>query len=231
MATWDIQSVYYSGQGVVLMGERDPITGRPLGLKPIGNVSSLKISIDTASVEHKESQTGQRAVDFRLITETKASLSMTIEHYSRENLALALRGDGVLVPAGSITGMASKFFGGAVMPLGHVNVSSVVVTKGATTLVEYTGSGSWDYKVNADAGSIMFNGDSGTLATSGLTDGDALAIDYSYAAQVRVDALTQAAPERFLRFEGLNTLGGNTPVIIEVPRFVIDPAKEYSLIP
>lgn len=229
MATWDTQSNYYSGQGVVLIGSRDA-NGKPTGLKPVGNVRDLKIAIESNTTEHKETQSGQRAVDFRITTETKASLTMTLEHFSRENLALALRGDGVLVAAGSVTAMPSKFYGGAVMPLGHVKVSSVVVSKGATTLVAYSGSGNWDYKLNADAGSIQFNADSLTRATSGLTDGDDLEIDYSYAAQARVDALTQAAPERFLRFEGLNTLAGNAPVVIEVPRFVIDPAKEYSLI-
>lgn len=227
---WDQQSTYYSGQGVVLMGERDAATGRPLGLKPIGNVTSLKIGIETSTIEHKESQSGQRAVDFRLTTETKANLTLTLEHYERANLALALRGEGVMVAAGAATGFASKFYGGAVMPLGHVKVSTVVVKKGGTTLVARSGSGNWDYELNADAGSLRFNGEAGTRATTALADGDALTVDYAYAAQVKVEALTQAAPERFLRFEGLNTLSGNAPVVIEVPRFVIDPAKEYSLI-
>lgn len=229
MAVWDTQSNYFSGQGVVLIGSRDA-NGKPTGLKPVGNVRDLKITIETQTLEHKESQSGQRAVDFRLATETKASLTMTLEHYSRENLALALRGDGIVVPAGSVIDEPLTFYAGAVMPLAHVKVSSVAVTQGATPLVARAGTAPWDYDVNAEAGSLLFNGDAATRATSGLTDGTALLVDYDYAAQTRVEALTQAAPERFLRFEGLNTLNGNAPVVVEVPRFVIDPAKEYGLI-
>lgn len=229
MATWDTTSTYYSGQGVVLVGERDA-QGRPLGLRPVGNVSALSISIETSTLEHKESQSGQRAIDMRLTTETKANLSMTLESFSRQNLALAFRGDGVLIAAGSVTGYPTTFRGGLVMPLGHVQVSAVVVKKGAATLVAKSGSGNWDYDVNPAAGSILFNGDSGSRATSGLVEGDALTVDYAYAAQARIEALTQPAQERFLRFEGLNTLDGNKPVVVEVPRFLVDPAKEYALI-
>ncbi len=61
-------------------------------------------------------------------------------------------------------------------------------------------------------------------------DGVALAVDYSYAAQKQVDALTQGMQERYLRFEGLNTADSNNPVIVEVFKFVIDPAQELPLI-
>lgn len=229
MSTWDRQSTYYSGQGVVLVGTRDA-QGRPQGLRPVGNVSALKISVDTSTLEHLESQSGVRAIDMRITTSVKANLSMTLENFDRQNLALAFRGDGVLVAAGNVTGQASTFWGGLVMPLGHVKVSAVVVKKGTTTLVARSGSGNWDYDVNYEAGSLYFNGDAATHATAGLADGDALTIDYAYAAQARLEALTQPAQERFLRFEGLNTLDGNQPVVVEVPRFMVDPAKEYALI-
>ncbi|MGH8615856.1 MAG: hypothetical protein ACREYF_28555 [Gammaproteobacteria bacterium] len=61
-------------------------------------------------------------------------------------------------------------------------------------------------------------------------DGVALTTDYSYAAQYLVNALTTAAPERYLRFEGLNTTDGNNPVVLEVFKFSIDPAAELALI-
>ncbi len=105
MATFDRQTYYYSGQGVVMIGERDA-DGKPSGLKAVGNVTDLKLAIETSVLEHKESQSGQRAVDFRLTTETKASVSMTFENFVRDILALALRGDYTDVAAGTVTGGA-----------------------------------------------------------------------------------------------------------------------------
>jgi hypothetical protein len=60
--------------------------------------------------------------------------------------------------------------------------------------------------------------------------GQALTVDYTYAAQGEVNALTQGSTERFLRFEGLNTQDGNNPVVVEVFKFEVDPAKEQALI-
>lgn len=305
MATFDRQTYYYSGQGVVMIGERDA-NGAPKGLKAVGNVTDLKIAIETSVLEHKESQSGQRAVDFRLTTETKASVSMTFENFVRDILALALRGDYTDVAAGSVTAGAFKWHPG-VMPLPKIKVSAVAVKRGATALTAYVNDVTpYDYKLNAEAGSIQFN-DGATLAVDKITtggtvptaivvgaltrvtvantaavgdyaiitglagadaamvngkalkvaaatstyvdlaldttgkiitigaplsvfSGQALAVDYTYAAQGEVNALTKGTQERYLRFEGLNTLDGNNPVVVEVFKFTVDPTKEQALI-
>jgi hypothetical protein len=104
--------------------------------------------------------------------------------------------------------------------LAHIKVSNVVVKHGNTTLVAGT-----DYFVNADAGSIKF---ADTII--GVADGDALTVDYQFADQLVVDALTQGAKELYMRFEGLNTAEGNDPVVVEVFKFSTDPFKELALI-
>ena len=55
-----IDSHYYSGQGVLMIAERDAVTGKPLGFTPVGNVNALSIAVSTSKLEHKESQTGSR---------------------------------------------------------------------------------------------------------------------------------------------------------------------------
>lgn len=227
MATWDRETKYYSGQGVVLVGVYDA-SGNVTGLEAVGNVTDLKVRIETSVTEHKENQSGQRAVDFRLTTETKANLTMTLENFSRDTLAMALRGGYTAIAAGEATAAPIKAYLGKVVSLPHVKVSDVVVKKATTTLVAYTNDTTpYDYQLNADAGSIKF---AATPTTSGLVDGDDLTVDYDYAAQARVDALTENPRPRFLRFEGLNTLDGNNPVIVEAFRFTVDPAKELALI-
>lgn len=306
MTTFDRSSKYYSGQGVVMLGDRSA-TGKGINFRPLGNVTALTISTETSTLEHKESQSGQRAVDFRLTTETNVTCSLTLENFARDVLALAMRGGYTDVAAGSVTGEAIAGYPGSVAPLQKVKVSAVAVKRGATSLTLYSNDATpYDYKLNSEAGSIQINdgsttpvaaittggtapsaitvgattsvtvantaavgdymvitGLSGTDAaflngkwfriltasptavtldvnTTGKTitlgtplsafSGVALTVDYSYAAQVRVDALTTAAPEKFLRFEGLNTLDGNNPVVVEVFKFVLDPASEFGLI-
>lgn len=58
----------------------------------------------------------------------------------------------------------------------------------------------------------------------------ALSAAYSYSAQYEIDALTEPLHQVFLRFEGLNTLDTNNPVIVEIPNFSYDPLKEMALL-
>lgn len=216
---WDSTNHYYSGQGVVLLAERNT-DGTPKGLHAVGNVPDLKITVATSVLEHKESHTGQRGTDLRLTTETKVALSMTMENFVAENLARVSRGLSTKIAAGSVTGGTIKAYLGTVVALPHINVSAVVIEKGVTPLVEGT-----DYWVNEDAGSVKF---ADTIVS--VTDGEALTIDYAYAAQYKVDALTEGTKELYMRFEGLNTAEGNSPVVIDVFKFSTDPFKELALI-
>lgn len=174
MATWEPVNYYYSGQGVVLIGERDS-TGKPKGLLPVGNVSDLKIAVATSVLEHKESMTGARGIDLRLTTETKATLSMTLENFNNNNLALALRGTASLNPGGTATAEVLKLYAGAVVPLAHANLTSITnVKSGAAagtpvTLTAYTNDTTpWDYKVNLGSGSILLNDGSGAATAPNL---------------------------------------------------------------
>lgn len=231
--TWMTESTYFSGQGVVLLGDRDPVTGKGSNFIPVGNVSDLKVSVATSVVEHKESQSGARGIDLRLTTEVKANLSMVMESFNAVNLGIALRGAATTTVAGTVTAEAAKFATGMVHPLSRLGVTNVVVKKGVTTLVEYVAGtataadGQWDYKLNAAAGSLMY---ATTPKTALLVTGDGLAIDFDYAAQKTVDALTEAASEKYVRFEGLNTADDNKAVVVEAFRFLTDPLKELSLI-
>lgn len=313
---WETQSTYYSGQGVVLLGDRDVVTGKGYGFIPVGNVSELKVSVKTSTIEHKESQSGARGIDLRLTTEINSTCSMKLDSFNPTNLATALRGAYSTVAGATVTAESNILYMGAVARLSKVGVSAVVARRGATVLTPYsTATAPWDYRVNSDAGSVMFNDGQGgalidklttlgtalstpfasvsgskltltfaatpagatvgkkaavavftgadaafvnskafvitaktattlelelgatgkTLVGAGTTlvtvDGDAtIEFDYTSSQAVVVDALTQAATEKYLLFEGLNTANGNKAVIVEVFRFLTDPLKELSLI-
>ena len=163
MATWDAVDHYYSGQGVVLIGLRDA-EGQPKGLTAVGNAPDLKISVNTSSLEHKESHTGARGTDLRLTTEVKVGISLTLENFVADNLSTVLRGTPVVIPAGTVTDAPYKAYPGAVTPLKHIKVSNVVVKgPGNVALTPFTeGATGYDYRVNENAGSIKMN-DAATL--------------------------------------------------------------------
>lgn len=228
---------YYSGQGVLLAALRD-LDGNPLGFRHLGNVTDLKVSVSTATQEHKESQSGQRAVDLILTTETKCGLSLSMEDFSSDNLSLALRGVDTLIAADTAATSTKKFYPGAITALEHVKVSGVsIATVGGTpvTLTPYTtATANWDYKVNLEAGSIQINPNPakyGNLTTTLMTNsGLSCTVTYDHASQVKVDALTTGPTELYLRFEGLNTADNNAPVVVEVFRFQTNPLKELALL-
>lgn len=170
MSTFDGNNFYFSGQGVVMIGDRDSVTGKPKGFVPVGNVSSLKLGLASTVVEHKESQSGARAIDLRLTTELKSSLSMTVENFQSNALATALAGTWAKNTGKSITAETGKLWMGKVIGLINIKVSSVVVKQGATALTKYSDSSTpWDYLLNADAGSIKFNDGTGGLRVDKLT--------------------------------------------------------------
>lgn len=222
MATFDAVDHYFSGQGVVMLADRDN-SGNPTGFTPVGNVSDLKITVAASVLEHKESHTGARGTDLRLTTELKCGLSMTMENFIAQNLADALRGEVTSITGTSVTNQAAKFYPGKVISLGKINVSAVTVTDPSPTPANLVAG--TDYFLNADAGSIQF-----ADTVTGLVSGDALEIDFTYGDQKRVDSLTVGAPTKYMRFEGLNTADSNAPVVVEVFKFLTDPLKELSMI-
>ena len=238
MSTFDAANWYFSGQGVIMVGRRDPITGNPVGLRPVGNCPEMRLAIATTVVNHKGSQDGQRATDARLQTEVNVTCSITVENWNAKNLAEATRGDDLLIPAGSYSEQL-MVVPGMVTSLRYIDVDGVVVSGGSpgAPLTLYTdGTEPWDYKLNAAAGSIMMNDgilmDLDAYAPSSPMDpeGDLVTVNYTYGEQYLVSAMTRPITDNWLRFEGLNTIESNSPVIVDVFRFSNDPLKELALL-
>lgn len=81
-----------------------------------------------------------------------------------------------------------------------------------------------DYTVDATNGVIT------PVVGGGITDLEPLAAAYTFTTHNKMEAFTSAnAPEKYLRFEGLNTVDG-TKVIIDMYRAQFDPLSNYSLL-
>ncbi|MDI6750490.1 MAG: hypothetical protein QMD73_09975 [Rhodocyclaceae bacterium] len=215
-------SYYASFQGRVYLGERDS-NGNPINVRSPGNVADLSLSLKTDVIEHYESQTGQRAVDLRLVKQKSATVALTIEEFTKENLALALYGSHVTATGGSVT---NEPVGGAAPVVGdryflaHPKVSSLTVVDSAGTPATLTAG--THYTADEDFGAIQF------LNVTGFTA--PFKASYTFGAVTEIGIFTQPLPERFLRLEGVNTAAGNAKVLIELYRVAFDPLKKFDII-
>ncbi|MFN3297758.1 hypothetical protein [Caldimonas sp.] len=214
---------YFSGQGRVYIGARDS-AGNPAGLTFVGNVPELKVSLSVDTIEHQEAQSGQRLTDLQLIKTKKGEFACTLEELIPANLALALYGHSTQVTPGTVTGEAlpNPITPGHLYPLAHQNVSAVQVQDSDSPPKTLPAA---QYQVHAKHGSLLI-----LDATTGGPYTEPFTVDYAYGAASRTAMFTQALPERWIRFEGLNTADGNREVVIDLYRVAINPAKELSII-
>lgn len=214
--------MYFVGQGKVFIGSRD-VLGNPMALRFVGNVPNLKFSLKTDVIEHKESTSGQRATDARIIKGKSADFSCALEDFTKENLALVLYGASSQITTGTVTAEALPL-GLAVGDFAALKGQSVtsVVVKDSTPVTPLTLVAGTDYELNAEHGSIRILNIGAYVQP--------FKADYTKGAVTSINMLTQPLPERFVRFEGLNIADSNKPVLIELYRVAIDPLKELAMI-
>lgn len=215
-------STYASFQGRVFLGKRD-IDGKPTEVRSPGNVAELKLSLKTDVLEHYESQSGQRTLDHRMVKQKSATVNLTIEEFTKENLALALYGNFVVGTPGTVT---DEPVGGTVPVIGeryflaHPKVDTLVVVDSAGTPATLTAG--THYTADADFGAVQFL-DVATFTAP-------FKASYAFGVATEIGIFTQPLPERYLRLEGINTAAGNAKVLVELYRVAFDPLKEISFI-
>jgi hypothetical protein len=212
-------SIYASFQGRVYLGKRDG-NGNPIELRTPGNVAELKLSLKTDVIEHYESMSGSRSLDHRMVKQKSASINLTIEEFTKENLALALYGNFTNGTTGTVTDepLPTGIVVGDRYPMAHPKVSALIVKDNANaTLTANT-----HYTADTDFGAIQF------LNLASFTQ--PFKASYSYGAVTEIGIFTQPLPERFLRLEGVNTAQSNAKILVELYRIAFDPLKEISFI-
>ncbi len=216
------QDTYFSGQGVIYLAERDA-GGNAKAFEDARNAPVFKFSLKTETMEHKESRTGQRLTDLRLIKGKSAECTMTLEVFDKERLALVLYGAHSAIDAGTVTDeemptglLAGQFYGTA-----KPNISNVVVTDSAGTPATLAPGA--DYRVASAGGGMIEILNVGTYVQPFL-------VSYSNGAATNINMMTGNAPERWVRFVGVNTADNNASVIVDLYRVSFDPLKELDMI-
>ena len=185
----------------------------------LGDVSGLTFNTAQTFFEDQESMTGLRSTVVRIPTAQTYTFSAELKNIDKDNLARAYQGVGTSATASTVTGEAINARPGERSYVKKVNISTVVVKKGATTLVAGT-----DYVLDATYGAIDF------LSSTNIVTGDnAVTVDYAYAAQDSVQGLTAGQKDYALRFEGMSKFD-NKPVVVNLHRVSLDLAASLSLI-
>lgn len=221
----EYKTEYYSGQGKLFIY---PVSASGVAqlnkMRWVGNVPKLAIGVEADKAEHKESYSGFRTTDKVITKEIKATFSATLEEFNAENLRVAFRAAVQETAAGSVADavVANETpVVGDVFVLPNLGVSNLVLTDSKTgTPVTLEEGKHYTFDAQFSRGEW--------LNVEGLKT--PVKVAYTHKASVTLDAMGEAAQAWGLRFEGLNTADDNTPVLIEIPKTDINPAKTLDLI-
>lgn len=208
--------LYFSGQGKVYFQEIDA-NGAVAGPQYwIGDADVLQTAGSETTVSFQESYSGLRATVVDVTQTTDLTATIGIRNISGKNLATAFYGTQTSSAGASVTAEAHAAYNvaGNAIILNFPNVSSVIVKKGATTAVLNT-----DYSLDAVNGIItVLPGSTVITATTGA--GDAITVDYTYAAfSSKVQALTTIQKEFLVVFDGKDMANGGSKVRVTLKRF------------
>lgn len=187
-------------------------------LVPIGNVLEAATE-QSENVEKQDDMTqlgGGSHAEIRRVTGVK--FSAKIADLNVVNLARALLATVSPEDAGTVADVAGIARLGGLIPLPHINVTDLIVKKGAATIAA---AGNYDLLPEG----IWIRADA-----ADLTENDQILYSYSFADQVVIEALTTKAPELTLRFAGLNEADSGKPVIVDLWRVSQGVAKQFTLI-
>jgi hypothetical protein len=145
----------YLGAGSVLFDRFDSL-GASTGLRHLGNVESLTINHSVEKVTKKSAMSAARATYAESVTGTSANLSMVLNEFTPENLALATLGNNGIFTQDAEATVTDRPVGPAAAAvkldtwydIGSITPTITTVKQGATTLNAAA------YEVNAESGMI-----------------------------------------------------------------------------
>jgi hypothetical protein len=216
----------WSGQGPAFWSNRDA-NGDPVQFNWFGNAPEFTLGLSSDVLDHKESYSGLRATDARIITELKASVSITVDDFKESNMELASYGVGSQVGGTSVT--AEEVVDGAPLTTELYALNTTGRVSAVTLKDNGVSISTTKYTVDA-SGIIQFSD------VAGMTG--PITADYTIAASRQVGVFKTAAPEIHVRLDGKNTatsvvVGGSSDferTIVDIFKARLDPAENFNLI-
>lgn len=212
----------FSGQGPVFHADRDG-SGNPTNFAWFGNSPDATVGLSTETLTHKESYTGNRTTDARIITELTATCAITVDDFKEANLAIVSYGTAAAISGASVTGEAVlstvPVVGERYALKATGRVSAVTLKGNAVTISSSL------YSIDA-SGVIVFSDVTGIAAP--------ITADYTNAASRQIGVFKTAPPEKHIRIDGYNTArtvsGDFERVVAELFKTRLDPLENLGLI-
>ena len=198
----------YIGAGIVYANGRD-----------VGNASGVEISISQETKSLPNYRGGGGNYD-SVTTVSAVNLKMTLNAFSNENMALALRGTVDVLTAGAVTAEAiTAKLDGLADTVAMIDVAQTVTVTNddaSTTYVEGT-----DYIASAAGIRAISGGD--------ITDGQALKVTYTSLAGNALEALTESGQTVPVVVDGLNDATGK-PCVLKFYLWKPSPTASLAII-
>jgi len=198
-------------------------------LLPIGNAqASLAISEETQELPDYTNPAGGNACSVRDIS--GVALTLTMYDFKQQNIALAVFGN-VTNGAGAavVNEVVEGYAGGAINPLAHVpnDAVPVVVSIGATNYVEDT-----DFVIKG-GGYIVIAGsalETAILAGAGTPKHATTQVDYTWAADITVEALVTSGKTFEMLIDGTNKANNNSHEVWRLFKVQFGPTGGLNII-
>jgi hypothetical protein len=194
--------------------------GTPKALRDLGEIPLVKVMVEAEFVDNQPTSKPVQGTDLHVLFGLKVSGSLQVKEVTKENLAMMSFGTVVEQATATITNR--PFPSGILvnethqLPGGLANVSAVVITDSAATPVPLVlGT---NYELDAAFGTMKF------INLGSFTQPFKISCTAGATSDVAIGK--QASEELFLLLKGTNIGEGNKPVILEIYRGSLEPAKE-----
>jgi hypothetical protein len=213
-------TTYYPYLGSGKIYARVAGTAASAGLIYMGNASKLDITVKDKKVTLQDFSKPGGGVYASVSRIEAATLNVTLNDLNKANIARAIFGTDSAITGATVADEVVTAYLDALVPLAHPNPTALTVKDGATGLISYVAGA--DYEVRAGGIFIMTGG--------AIVASESLKVSYTYASYSKVEAMTGGAPVLELHFEGLNEANSGKPVIVDIYRAQLSPAKALTLL-
>lgn len=190
---------------------------------PVGNVKELVLE-HKEDVQKQDDMTalggGIHAEDRRV---TEVTLKMKMADLNPVNLCRAVLGTSALVAAGDVVDEPFAASLGGLLPLAHIQPTSVVVKMGADKATATAVDAADNFEARPEGILLL-------PTAKDIAEDAKLWVSYSYGEYANIEALTTKAVELELLFGGLNSVNDGKPQRVEIFRVSQSVTKSLALI-
>lgn len=210
---------YFRGQGKLYCRLTTETNDK---LRFMGNVPELMLGTNQQKQAHQESYTGDRRTDLRMTTATTVTMQFTMEDVMKENWQVALKASAAAQAGATVTNESHTAPAvGGYFALAKKNITALTSLTSDPAGTTYTAGTAY---VASPPSNVIYVPSGSTMA------GAAILANYTCGAADVIGAFNATDADLYFYFDGLNTVDGNAPVVIEMFKANLDSASQVALI-